>query len=627
MLRCATNRKHILTIDSVDFPKHTHTIQSISNDVERYWGKEVTLSGWIDKKPKKISKNIAFATLRDFEGNFTQIVTTDPEFASKLRSSQVEDCVSIKGIIENRPSRNETDGIRWDLKIQDYTLLNSSDILASQLESLKSSPNSFPQQHRYLQLRLPFFQNALKSRAKASQIIRDNLNSLSFTEVETPLLFKSTPEGAREFLVPTRKESSFYALPQSPQQYKQLLMASGVKNYFQIAKCFRDEDLRADRQPEFTQVDLEMSFANAQDVQKIVESSVKKVWKEVGTEEIVTINKKGDIVNGDFIHLSYNEVLSRYGIDKPDLRSTVEIQDLSDFAKAIEDDKFPVFEVCVLKNAFEQNSKPKLPKSLFDSNEYRNRKPIIVPIKAESDINDWYTKMSSIANIHDLEGLQQKLNLQVGDIIAGSTRSRLTYENPTPLGRFRQLSISEFPDKWKRSNNKFIGAWIEEFPLFNPSEESTSVKTQYPIYDYEKLESTHHPFTMVNPEDYEFLETDPLKAKGEHYDLVLNGVELGGGSRRVHDVEIQRYIFTEILKISKPDELFGHLLKALSLGCPPHAGFAIGFDRLCAMLIESPSIRDVIAFPKTQNGVDPVVESPSDVSNEVLEQYHISKLK
>lgn len=615
-------------IPKFKFPKHTHTVQQISQDIDSYWGKKVQISGWIDKKPKKISKNIAFASIRDFEGNITQIVTTDPELATVLKNSQIEDCISVNGIIEKRHARNDRDtDVRWDLRIMEYNTLNNSDVLTAQLESLKSTPDAFPPQYRYLQLRLPSFQQALKKRAQAASIIREQLNKLSFTEVETPLLFKSTPEGAREFLVPTRKESSFYALPQSPQQYKQLLMASGIKNYFQIAKCFRDEDLRADRQPEFTQVDLEMSFADAQDVQNVIESTVKRVWEEVAKDEIMTINDVGDVQKGAFVHLSYDEVLSKYGIDKPDLRSTIEIQDLTGFAKSKEDSSFPIFEVCILKNAFEVGKSSKLPKKLFDDGEYKTRKPIIFPIKTEKDLKEWQTRFQEIADIQDSKGLNEKINLKIGDIIAGSTRAKLSYENPTPLGRFRQLSIQEFPNKWKR-NAKFIGAWIEEFPLFTPFEESTTIiKGKYPIYNFNKLESTHHPFTMVNPRDYLLLETSPLKAKGEHYDLVINGVELGGGSRRIHDSQLQRFIFTKILKIENPDKLFGHLLKALSLGCPPHAGFAIGFDRMCAMLIGSNSIRDVVAFPKTQNGADLVVESPSNVSDEILKEYYVKKLR
>jgi aspartyl-tRNA synthetase len=570
-----------------------------------------------------MGKNIVFATLRDFDGNFTQIVSKDTEIVALIDAANVEDCVAIKGTVVQRRTRSAEDQtIRWDLKIDEFKTLNSSDVLTSQLESLKATPNDFPPQYRYLQLRLPFYQQALRKRAKAATVVRSELGQMGFTEVETPLLFKSTPEGAREFLVPTRRVNQFYALPQSPQQYKQLLMASGVKNYFQIARCFRDEDLRADRQPEFTQVDLEMSFADAKDVQDTVERVVKRIWKEVAECDIFTVGV--DCVQlGDFTHLSYEQVLSKYGIDKPDLRSTLEFQNLEGLATAIENPDFPVFEVCVLRGAFE--GKAKLPQKLFDGAEYRNRKPIVIPIKTEDDLQHWYKKFTHMAEFHDIKQVNQTLDLRVGDVIAGSTRSQVAYENPTPLGRFRQLAISEFPDKW-RHDVPFVGVWVEDFPLFNPTELSSESKQDYPQYDRSVLESTHHPFTMAKPEDYELLETDPLAVKGEHYDLVVNGVELGGGSRRVHDAEVQRYILDEILKVPNPDRLFGHLLKALSMGCPPHAGLALGFDRLCAMLIGSSSIRDVVAFPKTQNGSDPVVESPSSVSDNVLKEYHIKKV-
>lgn len=540
----------------------------------------------------------------------------------------MEDCVAITGTVEKRFAKKDADKdeTRWDLNIQNYNVLNSSDVLSSQLESIKNDPMAeFPQQYRYLQLRSPILQKALRTRFKASKLIRDHLSSKDFIEIETPLLFKSTPEGAREFLVPTRKADKFYALPQSPQQYKQLLMASGVKNYFQIAKCFRDEDLRKDRQPEFTQVDLEMSFADKEDVQDVIESTVKRVWKEIRGEDICTLDDNNSTKVGNFVHLSYDHVLSKYGIDKPDLRSTIEIQDLSEFATAIENPDFPVFEVCILPNAYNLAQK-KLPKQLFDPNEYKNRKPVIIPIKTKEDIDSWYEKFAGKVNFKDIESIKSKLNLQVGDVIAGSTRARLTYENPTPLGRFRQLSIQEFPEQWRHSDAFHIAAWIEDFPLFQPSEVTTTEKTEYPLYDLSHFESTHHPFTMLKPEDYDKLESDPLSVKGEHYDLVLNGVEVGGGSRRVHDSQLQYYIFEKILKINDPDRLFGHLLTAFKNGCPPHAGFAIGFDRLCAMLIGSESIRDVVAFPKTQNGSDMVVGSPSSVSDENLKEYHVKKI-
>ncbi|KAH3680908.1 hypothetical protein WICMUC_000051 [Wickerhamomyces mucosus] len=608
-----------------NFTKHSNTINLINKDISSYWNKTVTLQGWIDKKPKKLGKNIAFATLRDFEGNFTQIISKDESIVEKLQRSQIEDCISITGKITERFSKeNEDNEMRWDLNIEELNTLNSSDILTSQLESLKTLPNEFPQQYRYLQLRLPYYQKALKTRSKTSNLIRNHLiNDLNFTEIETPLLFKSTPEGAREFLVPTRKNSMFYALPQSPQQYKQLLMASGVKNYFQIAKCFRDEDLRSDRQPEFTQVDLEMSFAKSRDVQDVIESVVSKVFKEVGQNEVLTLNENGGAVKGPFIHLEYDEVISKYGIDKPDLRSNLKIENISEFVKNPINKEFPITEVLVLKNAF--NGKANLPKTLFNDLEYKNRKPTIVPIKTDDDITNWMNKIPF--ELINVKKLQSQLQLSQGDVIAFSTRSNISYENPTPLGRFRQLAIQEFPSQWRRcKEDENIAIWVENFPLFNPIEIETNSKQDYPQYDYTKFESTHHPFTMVNLNDYESLFSDPLAVNGDHYDLVINGMEIGGGSRRIHDSSIQKYILKEILGINNYNELFGHLIKALELGCPPHAGFAIGFDRLMTILINTNTIRDVIAFPKTSNGSDLVVNSPSDVDNATLKQYFVQKL-
>lgn len=590
----------------------------------------MTLQGWIDKKPKKLGKNIAFATLRDFEGNFTQIISKDPAIVEKIQKSQIEDCISITGKITKRFAKDDQETqLRWDLNIQELNTLNSSDVLTSQLEALKSLPPSeFPPQYRYLQLRLPYFQNALKTRSDASNLIRNYLiNDLKFMEIETPLLFKSTPEGAREFLIPTRKSSLFYALPQSPQQYKQLLMASGVKNYFQIARCFRDEDLRSDRQPEFTQVDLEMSFANARDVQDVIESTIQKIFKDIGKNELLTLAEDETVKKGgNLIHLEYDEVMSKYGIDKPDLRSTLKIENLSKYIEQPLNSDFPVFEGLVLRDAISRTT-GRLPTAIFNEQEYKNRKPVILPIKTVEDEINWINKLPQHIKLTDAEQLRSKLNLKKGDVIAFSDRAETSYENPTPLGRFRQLSIQEFPDKWRRCKpNESVALWVENFPLFNPIELETKTKVNYPQYDFSKHEATHHPFTMVKLDDYEELFRNPLNVKGDHYDIVINGMEIGGGSRRIHDAEIQKYVLKEVLQINNYDQLFGHLLKALELGCPPHAGFAIGFDRLMTLIINSNTIRDVIAFPKTSNGSDLVVSSPSVVSDANLKEYYIKNL-
>ncbi|KAM9917057.1 hypothetical protein OXX59_009596, partial [Metschnikowia pulcherrima] len=292
-----------------------------------------------------------------------------------------------------------------------------------------------------------------------------------------------------------------------------------------------------------------------------------------------------------------------------------------------------------------KNTEPfKIPHSLTDSGSYSKRKPVVVKISRVEDAEKWFEKFCEKGLIIPKSGftaakLSQKLGLEPGDVLAFSTRAELPYENPTPLGKFRQLAIEEFPGKWNRPIAKtdgtlvddykkseiFVGSWVVDFPLFSPVELDAEPNAEFPVYSTGDLSATHHPFTMAKSEDYEMLESSPLKVRGEHYDLVINGVEVGGGSRRIHDPELQQYVFENILKIKNHEALFGHLLKALSMGCPPHAGLALGFDRLCAMLIGSQSIRDVIAFPKNQSGSDPVVDSPTDVPDATLREYHLQK--
>lgn len=625
------------TFEKFNFKHFTHTIEDINKLNNDLLGKTVILNGWIDGSPRKISKSLVFAKFRDFNGEYTQIVTKSEEWSAILRTLKPEDSLSVTGIVTPKKVRKGEDET-WEISVDSFQILNNSNEKASQLDSLKENPSQFPPEYRYLQLRLPQYQKALKMRAKAAKVARSVLDSLNFTEIETPLLFKSTPEGAKEFLVPTRKKGYFYALPQSPQQYKQLLMASGFKGYYQIAKCFRDEDLRADRQPEFTQIDMEMSFGRSEDIQKVVQSLVQGIWKEVRGLPLYKVDwSTGNLVElaegENFPKLDYKTALEKFGIDKPDLRSTITIETLSDFFEGpLNNNEFSIVEGVVLKEALLEK---KLPNQLFDTVEYKSRKPYIFKIRNDDDLNNWAFKLPSQLR-GSIEALNERLNLQVGDIVAIGDRAPLTYENPTPLGRFRQLAIQYFPDKWRRQISRvteagevkdediFVAAWLVDFPLFSPIEIDSDTGSGYPKYDYEKFESTHHPFTMAKLEDYEYLSTNPLKVKGDHYDLVINGVEVGGGSRRVHDAELQKYIFCEILQIENYMALFGHLIHALDSGCPPHAGLAIGFDRMCSMLLGSSNIRDVVAFPKTQTGSDPVVESPSRVPTKTLDLYGVT---
>lgn len=646
------------TLAKFVFPVATHAVRDV---VGPQLG-EITLNGHLHRKPRVRAK-LTFAELRDTNGDVIQLLLTPESTSQKyfdlLDQSGAEDSVSVTGHIQEKVSKGHDEEKQYELVVLSFQTLNSAGIDAARLDKLKhSNPADIPPKFRYLQLRTALYQRALRTRSKAVNMIRNILTERhNFTEIDTPLLFKSTPEGAREFLVPTRSPDRFYALPQSPQQYKQILMSSGFSRYFQVAKCFRDEDLRADRQPEFTQIDLEMSFINDKEqVATVIDDVVQNVWNIVGGAPMYKVNGSGELEEIPFGHydnskpafnrLSYIDALTKFGIDKPDLRSALLFVDLSSFfvpQKSPSD--FGVLEACVLEKAFDPSEKFKVPHVFTDATSYPKRKPYVVAIKTEEDAENWYAKfveknvLAKTLGFSESE-LRNHLQIQPGDILAFSTRSAMPYENPTPLGKFRQLAIENYPNRWNRPikqingdlltdydrSSVFVGSWVVEFPLFSPVDVSEP-GSEFPQYNANQLEATHHPFTMAKAEDYEFLETDPLKVHGEHYDLVINGVEVGGGSRRIHDPELQRYVFESILKITNYEQLFGHLLKALGMGCPPHAGIALGFDRLCAMLIGSSSIRDVIAFPKNQSGTDPVVESPTDVPEKTLNEYFITKCK
>lgn len=652
-----------VTLAKFSFPSATHNVRDLLASGESWTHCPITLHGHLHRKPRKLGKR-TFAELRDSNGDVIQLHMspewTNAENMELIRKSGTEDSLVVNGVLRKKVAKEEGDLPEYELSVAELQILNEGGVDAAQLDSLKhTNPSSIPPKFRYLQLRTPFYQRALRARSSAAHWTRKVLvERHGFTEIETPALFKSTPEGAREFLVPTRTPDRFYALPQSPQQYKQMLMSSGISKYFQIARCFRDEDLRADRQPEFTQVDLEMSFVNnSKKVHAVIDDIIETVWKEVAGKPIYKLDSDGNMVpvkanrHRDtapaFTKLTYHEALSKYGIDKPDLRSALSIVNLSEFLRPVHNaENFGVVEACVLKGVFDPATKYKVSKTLNDLEIYPRRKPIIVPIQSEEDALNWWKKfvekdvLSPTDECSQLKILKT-LNLEPGDVLAFSTRAELSYENPTPLGKFRQLAIEEFPGKWNRPlkpsqgesfttdydpKEVFVGTWIVDFPLFSPVEISENTSDPFPQYDPRKWESTHHPFTMAKIEDYDLLESDIAKVRGEHYDLVINGVEVGGGLRRIHDPELQKFVFESILQIDNHEQLFGHLLKALSMGCPPHAGIALGFDRLCAMLVGSSSIRDVIAFPKNQSGTDPVVESPTSVDSSTLNEYYIDKL-
>ncbi|KAK9367869.1 tRNA synthetases class II-domain-containing protein [Lipomyces kononenkoae] len=659
-----------------DFPKATHTIWQLYQDAnlqkqlrDGASSAKVVLHGWIDSPPRKVSRTRTFANLRDvqflyrtveqvendkheasdeeiatiqlFEDLTERLSDVDDPGVTLLRRMKQETCVCVEGHVCKAKGN-----VSWRLEVvvDRITVLNSAEDLVSQMRGAKE----WDPKYRFLQLRSVRLQRALAMRSKAAGLIRNVLEGHRFTEVETPLLFRSTPEGAREFLVPSRTEpGKMYALPQSPQQYKQLLMASGVHRYYQFAKCFRDEDLRKDRQPEFTQVDLEMSFAKASDVQDIVEAILVRLWKEI----------KGVELQQPFKRLHYVEVMSRYGIDKPDLRSDIEIYDLSDFATSTTDPDYPVFEILVIRPKDLKFPPPPAEAeaeavSAPDGNPTLRTPHYHRIMLSNEEPSKWLSECVAkfdLELVADLETTAKEIMLRFdirdGDAVYSCTRQRVPFENPTPLGRQRLHIMQETMNLTEKSDAPL---WVVDFPLFTPTA-TGRVVNGYIEYDYSRLVSTHHPFTMpciaslpavleAGEDQSQSSCVDARATFGQHYDIVVNGVEVGGGSTRIHDSGLQRLVLSRILQVSgirpnlepgetEPDNPFTHLLNALSMSCPPHAGLALGLDRLCAMLNGSDSIRDVIAFPKTQTGSDPLVDSPSRVSDEQLGVYHVQLRK
>lgn len=613
-------------------------------------GADIVLNGWIDSKPKRISKSLIFGQLRDSNGDRVQLVDTN----SLLRKCKVEDVVQVRGKVQLKRENGSSnlDNKKFEVVVDYVKTLNAANKKPSELKELRdTSPELVPPEFRYIQLRTARYQNYLRTRYEVSKTLRQILDQDGFTEIETPTLFKATPEGAREFMVPTRVSAKikqvdkivpmFYALTQSPQQYKQLLMASGVPKYFQFARCYRDEDLRADRQPEFTQLDMEMSFASQKDVMSVIEKCITSVWKKFRTKEstgLLTLDKNHSLTPTDASNLyrmTYKEAMTNYGIDKPDLRAPslriLNMKELGAYSNI--NPAFPIFEIMIIKKAFtDKNDFKKKWSFLSNDDNYNYRKPIVVPISTDLELKNWYEKFMRIASFENTHMLNKAIRLEVGDIVVGSNREIDTriFENPTPLGRARQLILQNNETKdIVRETNKDVAVWVVDFPLLSPKEteiKNIKHKEMYPIYEDRTVISTHHPFTMVQLQDYDKLTTNPIDCLGQHYDLVMNGIELGGGSTRIHDPELQKFMFENVLKISNYQILFGHLLSAFETGTPPHAGFAIGYDRMCAMLCGTDSIRDVIPFPKSITGSDLVVQSPSTIAEDILRDYKIEYL-
>jgi len=570
-----------------------------------------SLEGWVDTI--RDQGGIIFVDLRDRKG-ITQIKLEPHDNATigeQLKHLKPESVIGVSGRVSRRPDGTENSNLptgEVEIVAAELLIHNISATPPFPLDDAGGDRvnDDLRLTYRYLDLRRPRMRHNLRMRHTVSKSIRDYFDSQEFIEVETPSLFKSTPEGAREYLVPSRiHPGEFYALSQSPQQYKQILMVAGVEKYFQIARCFRDEDLRADRQMEFTQVDVEASFVDREDIYALFEGMLQKVWKEA----------VGHDITAPIPRMTFHEAMNRFGVDKPDLRFGLE---LVDFSETFRESSFKVFSGTVKTGGAIKaiNAKGLADitqgelKSLEDAAKSLGAKGLAF-IKIEA--GEWKSPIVKFFSEAEKTALTEKLGIEDGDIIFFAAAE---WEQAcTILGRVRLDSAALLVKRGKieRRADDWKFLWVIEFPLMSYDEEQG------------RFVATHHPFTSPVPEDVALLDSDPKAVRGQHYDLVLNGMELGGGSIRIHQPALQKKVFEDVLKIPADvvESRFGYMLKAFTFGAPPHGGIAFGLDRMVALLCGTTSIRDVIAFPKTQRGQDLMAQSPTPVTARQLKELHI----
>lgn len=584
-----------------------HCAQLTSSDLNA----SVELLGWVDTI--RDQGGIVFVDLRDRRG-VTQIkleARDNNTLAEQLKHLKPESVIGITGKVIARPAGTENKNLptgQIEVEATSLEIHNISDTPPFPLDDAGGDKvnEDLRLTYRYLDLRRPKMRKNLQVRHKAAKSIRDYFDSQEFIEVETPALFKSTPEGAREYLVPSRIHAGqFYALSQSPQQFKQILMVAGVERYFQIARCFRDEDLRADRQMEFTQVDVEASFVTREDIYALFEGMLKKLWKDVLGTDIQT----------PFLRMPFHEAMNRFGVDKPDLRFGLE---LVDFSETFKNSAFKVFQSTVASGGVVKAINAK---GLADvsQGELKSLEEIAKSLGAKGlafikvEGGEWKSPIVKFFSEAEKAELTKQLNIEEGDIVFFAAA---TWEKACAiLGRLRlesaQLQVKRGKLTIRHDDWKFL--WVVDFPLMSYDEAEN------------RYVATHHPFTAPVAEDAQYLDIDPKKVRGQHYDVVLNGMELGGGSIRIHQPAIQKKVFEDVLKIPADvvESRFGYMLKAFTYGAPPHGGIAFGLDRMCALLCGTTSIRDVIAFPKTQKGQDLMAQSPTPVTPRQLKELHI----
>ena len=566
-------------------------------------GKNVTLAGWVQRVRKM--GGMIFVDLRDRYG-ITQLVfneSDDSELCARASKLGREFCIQVVGEVSERESKNNalpTGDI--EILVKELNILSKSATPPFTIEDNTDGGDDIRMKYRYLDLRRPTVRKNLELRHKMTILIRNFLDQQQFIEVETPILIGSTPEGARDFVVPSRMNpGQFYALPQSPQTLKQLLMVSGFDRYFQIAKCFRDEDLRADRQPEFTQIDCEMSFVGQDDVINLFEDMARHLFKEI----------RGVELPAKLQQMTWHEAMRRFGSDKPDLRFGMEFVELMDVLKGT--GTFSVFDsaayiggICVPGCANYTR------KQLDQLTDFVKRPQVgakgLVYVKFNAD----GTVKSSIDKFYSPEVLQQlkeKMGAKDGDlvlILSGDNANKTRVQLCT-------LRLEMGDRLGLRDKNKFECLWIIDFPLFEWSDEE------------QRLMATHHPFTMPNPDDIPLLDEHPEQVRAKAYDFVCNGIEVGGGSLRIHDCDLQEKMF-QILGFTPERAMaqFGFLINAFKYGAPPHAGLAFGLDRFVSIMAGLDSIRDCIAFPKNNSGRDVMLDAPSVLDPKQLEELHLS---
>ena len=586
--------------------KRTHTCGQLGlSDA----GKKVTLAGWVHSY--RDHGNLVFIDLRDREG-LTQLVfnpESRPDAHKLARTTRCEWVIAAKGVVQRRSEGMENPKLatgQIEVAVQQIEILNVSRTPPFEIDCAEKCSEELRMASRYIDLRRPEMQQKLHIRHQVTKLVRDFFDQSGFWEIETPMLAKSTPEGARDFLVPSRlHKNCFYALPQSPQLFKQILMVGGVDKYFQIVRCFRDEDPRADRQAEFTQIDVEMSFVDSDDIMGVHEKLIAKIWSDILDVNVAVPIRR----------MSYKEAMADYGSDRPDLRFDMKLKDISDIAKT---SSFKVFSSVTGKGGIvkglcapgggEKYSRNDIEKTLTDfAADYGAKGLAWFKVKEE---NSKLTLASSIAKFFTPEQLQQiieRLRAKDGDLLLFVADNEKTVNKAlAPL----RCKLAKDLELYEEGGFEFV--WIVDFPLFEWNQ------------DQKRYDSLHHPFTAAVEEDLDKLETDPADIRSQAYDIVVNGSEIGGGSIRIHSPKLQQKVF-ELLNLSKKQatEQFGFFLRALDYGAPPHGGIALGLDRMVMLLTGTENIRDVIAFPKTQRGQCLLTDAPSEVDAKQLEELNL----